>query len=320
MELFNEYYSSEIQCLLNLFSLNRPFTWEEAEAFTLRSHVYAPFGSHRQKLREWVEQGMLREVGELLTVGGGLRFFPAPLNALEEERLGELLYSEEAKLFLSPSLRRKLCKEGKEAPQVVSRGEIAGNRRVVSSTEAEAFRTVLEAIHSGRQIAYTYRTAQSPAERSAQVSPFRLEYQVFDNRWWLISYSESEKRPIKSRMNNIRSVEILTRAAVAEENVREAILSRLSPEPLVLRISGDNTDKLKNVLERCFLSFENMQNPEAERYSEREYMLRFQFFDWDKKLIVRKLMLLGEYVTVCSPVSIIHLLTRELRMALTNQN
>lgn len=318
MEIFHEYYNSDVQCLLELFSLNRPFTEREAEGIARSNHVHLPYGSFQPVLHRWEEAGLLQKTDDGRCVPGDrLRSFVAPLNRIEADCLASLCGSEAAGWFLPETLSRRLAAVGSETRVPFDPSCEPSGDHSFSSEEKTRFQTLLEAIRTRRMVEYTYRTAASSEIRRARMSPFRLEYSVFDGRWWLISYSREEDCTVKSRLENLRSVTILPEAAAPESAIRAAIERHLLPEPLVLRIAGEDAGKLRNALERCFLAFENMQEMDAVRWNESEYELRFRYFDWDRHLIVRKLMLLGEYVTVLSPRSVIEELTGELRAALS---
>ena len=317
MELFHEYYNSDLQCLLDLFSLPHPFTEEEAAACALRAHVFLPYGRVQPVLERWVKDGLLRKNEDgRYAPGEGLRAFAAPLNQIEAARLAEMCGTEAAGWFLPEELSVRLSTlgDGPLIPLDPPREPVVDHP--FSDREKERFRTLLDAIRMRRMVEYTYRTAASDKVKRARMSPFRLEYSAFDGRWWLISYSREEDRTVKSRLENLLSVTLLPEPAAPEAAVRAAIERHLLPEPLALRIAGDDPGRLRNALERCFLAFERMQEMDAVRKSESEYELRFRFFDWDRHLIVRKLMLLGEYITVLSPRFIIDELVDNLRAAL----
>lgn len=329
MDLFNEYYSSEVQCLLNLFSLNHPFSRESAIELIREAHVYAPYGDFDAILDRWEQAGLIsRTEDELYTVGNGLTnqpdsrldFFAAPLNELEVDALKRIINTPEAELMLAPALRQKLVERiGNEDDAVIFDHYDSGRKKTISSEQVQSFRHILEAIRTHKQITYRYRTLSDSMLRDARVTPYRIEYSVFDGRWWLISYLEDESRTVKSRLENISSVTVLDLDGVPEETIRSAIQARLCKDPVCLCISGDDPGKLRNVLERCFLAFENMQEVTATKLSESEYELSFRHFLWEDKLIVHKLLLLGEYVTVRSPQSMIDMLVKELQAALSRQ-
>ena len=137
---------------------------------------------------------------------------------------------------------------------------------------------------------------------------------MFDGRWWVILYlcgeNDSESRPVKSRLENIHSVELCERHYIREAEIRNSIMSKLIKEPVVLRIE----DK-KNALERTFLAFESMLEMKAIPLDNRTVELQFRYFSWDRRPIIRKLLFLGEHVSVISPQYILDEYLQEVRNA-----
>ena len=316
MNLFNEFYNSEAQCLLNLFSLNRPFTASEARELASEAHVYSLSGTCEEVIRRWEEQSLIcaRPDGTY-TVGEELVSFVTPLNLLETECLSELCGADAAALFLTDELREKLSRILSSAPTEPPDAPLKRERE--SPPDIRRFQIILDAISRKRMLGYYYRTGYSRKERYAEVSPYRLEYNAWDGRWWMISYWEKENRSIKSRLDRLRAVHTLEQPAVGEARIRSVIARNLMPEPLILRIAGENVGKLRNVVERCFIGFETMQEAIAIKHSETEYELRFRYFHWDEKLIIRKILALGEYVTILSPGNMVTAAAAELRTALS---
>ena len=315
MDLFNEYYSSEMQFLLDLFSLNRPFTLDEAVERARAAHVYAPYDSHVPIVEKWTALGLLEQLPDgTYRIGPGLRSFALPPNVLEADYLSDICGTAEARLFVPEGVASFFRREGLSALDFIARQNTVGKAKEAAAVPVEVFRALLEAIYQGRRIHYDYRTNAAPTPRSAVGVPYRLEYSVFDGRWWLISYNEAEDRSIKSRLENILAVRPGQVHRVAEETIRAAITRNLAAEPVVLHIRNR-----KNVLERCFLLFESMPDMTAFQLGEDEYRLCFRYFRWDNHVIVRRLLYLGENVTARSPSSIVEELKGELRAALLRQ-
>ena len=314
MDLFNAYYNSETQFLLDLFSLNRDFTEEEACVIARQKHTYAPYNDLKETVRKWVDKGILlpAEDGKLkINDERGLRPFAAPLNQIESEYLSNICGTEEAKLFLKER-PAAVPSEKADAPlRYIKRQNSAGRKKELETVDPEVFRAILQAIYRRERIEDTFRTNQDPTPREAVVIPYRIEYGVYDGRWWLIAYNEEEKRTIKVKLENILAVRPAGRHTVPEEEIRQAIYRQLEPEPAVLHI----IDR-KNALERCFLLFESMLDMTAYQLGGEEYELHFRFFRWDRNIIVRNLLYLGENVTLKSPASLIEDLRTELRRAL----
>ena len=93
-----------------------------------------------------------------------------------------------------------------------------------------------------------------------------------------------------------------------------SVLRHVVPEPVVLHIIDE-----KNALERCFFCFEDMFEMTAYKMNEKEYKLKFMYFDWDLHVIVRKLLYLGENVVLQSPTIIKKEIIDELKTALTTK-
>lgn len=302
MDLFNEYYNSDVQFLMDLFSLEQPFTREKALVLAKANHVYAEYGNHMAALEKWIRCGLIQRVGPdmfQISKEKKLHRFAAPPNKLELEYLSDICGTEEARLFLSPDTAHKFSHPGPNSLDYIWRQNAAGKKKAMESVDQEVFQGLLRAIYERRAVEETYCTGTDATIRQGKMIPYRLEYSVFDGRWWLISYHAEDKRAIKSVLGNIKTVRLAEKHTVDEAQIRDAILRNVAEEPVVLRIRN-----IKNGLERCFLAFENMLDISAYKLSDVEYELSFHYFSWDKNIIVRKLLYLGECVTLISPADL----------------
>ena len=318
MELFNEFYNCEFQCLLNLFAMNRPFTVSDVEREARSAYVDSIYGRYDEVLRRWEKEcGVIEQAEDgAYSVRKNLFPFAAPLNSLEAEMLADIARSHEAESLLSDTLRERLQDMDNGSYICVNRMQTLGKQAQLSSEDAEKLRTILRAIYEHKRIAYCYRTNASQKENEAQVIPFRLEHSAFDGRWWLISYMEDEKRTVKSRLENLRSIRILGLHGVEEQIIRDAIMAHLVETPITLKITGEKPGKVRNVLERCSIAFENMQDIGGRQLGETEFELKFRYFDWDESVVVRKILMLGEYVTVLEPKPVVDRVVAELKAAI----
>ena len=318
MNLFNEYYNSDVQFLLDLFSLNRRFRLEEAIEIAKAEHAYAPYGDYERLLKKWVDFGLLKKNEDSsfeVASESGIHPFAAPLNQIEKDCLLEILRSKEAELFLPEESGVKLLSEGNSDNRFIKGAGFDRGSRELQKINPKVFRTLMKAMDQGCSVSHSYCTNDDATVRTAVIIPYRFEYSVFDQRWWLISYSEETKRPIKAKLENIKSVQLLQKHNVKAEVIENAISSNLADEKMVLHVVNE-----RNALERCFLLFEDMQEMSAYKISDLEYELQFRFFRWDKNIIIRKLLYLGECVTVKSPDYMIKDLVRELNTAIDRIN
>lgn len=302
MNLFNEYYNSDVQFLFDLFSLEQPFTKDKALALARANHVYAEYGDHMASLNKWVRCGLLEETAPdqfQICKNKKLCRFAASPNRLELEYLADICSTGEAERFLSPNTLSKFSQSDPNRLDYIWRQNAVGKKTAADAVERVVFQELLRAIYEHRAVEETYCTRNDAAIHHGKTIPYRLEYSVFDGRWWLISYHIEDERVIKSALGNIKSVRLAEKHMVDEAQIREAILCNIVDEPVVLHIRN-----VKNGLERCFLTFENMLDMSAYKLDDIEYELSFRYFRWDRNVIVRKLLYLGECVTLISPADI----------------
>ena len=318
MELFHELYNTDLRFLMELASL-RQFSLEDACKLAAQKWVNAEYGDVRAFVRKWIDMGVIsEEKNGMLSISrsNGYSRFPAPLSMLEQEYLLDICKSKEASLFLSPELKSKITQLGFYDPgrmRFIKRRDSYGKRNRIAASQ-DTFHSIIYAIYQQKKIHYQYTTRHSNVPQTAEAVPYRLEYNVFDGRWWVILYlcgeNDSESRPVKSRLENIHSVELCERHYIREAEIRNSIMSKLIKEPVVLRIE----DK-KNALERTFLAFESMLEMKAIPLDNRTVELQFRYFSWDRRPIIRKLLFLGEHVSVISPQYILDEYLQEVRNA-----
>ena len=309
MELFNEYYNSDVQFLLDIFSLNRSFSKNELIELATTNHVFSSGINYREEIANWIKRGLIEKCGEdLFCIGKKMRSFAMPLSEIEYDYLQDICNTPEANLFFDES---PIDFIGDSLLNYVDRRNTIGKRNELQHLSKDVFRNLLKAIREGCYIDHTYSTNADSTLRTAKIIPYRLEYSAFDGRWWLISYLDLEQRPIKSRLKNIKSVCLLEKHHISEDTIQKSIFSRMANEEVVLMIKNE-----RNVLERCFKIFENMFDMTAYEHENNTYELRFRYLQWDKNVIVRKLMYLGECVTVTAPNLIKDELIQELQSAI----
>lgn len=325
MNLFNEYYSSELQFLFSLFALNRDFSLDDALVIAKRTHIFSPkdnlSASVSELLDKYIEKGFLvrndktdtyslktRRNGSM-TTGTYTDFvsFALPMSKLEAEYLESALSNEAFNAFLN-HVPEPLKTAGSDVYGFIEK--IAP--RAKTDTESACFGVnlgmILQAVYEKRKISYSYRT-NSDAELTPCVSvPYRLEYSAFDGRWWVILYDIDRGSTIKARLDNITGIVLSERHNIPEDTIHTSIMNHLSSEYAVLKIKNG-----LNAFERCFILFENMIDSSSQIINDDEAELRFRYFDWDTELIVKKLLFLGKNVMLTEPDHIVKRVIERLR-------
>lgn len=235
-----------------------------------------------------------------------------PLSAYESEYLSYILKQQEAALFLNQRIRNKLSEQLSECIDF-SWVQYYGPKAVeeMPPISTEEFSILLNAIQNRRWIQYRYRTEMDDTYRDAQTIPWKLEFDTFDHRWWLIHFNPMQNRTIKSILGNLRDFRLGEKADITDEQIQNALEKLLAPESIVLRIIPE-----RNALERCALVFERQMLRQIQPENENHYLLSFQYYAFDELEILRKILYLGPSVQLISPKSMCQKLLELINIAL----
>lgn len=315
MNLFNEFLSGKFQAVIDLMlagACGRELSREELETLLEQNHIR---GNQSDAIRFFEKLGLLVRterdrfrLAEGITVAKNL---DPPVSRMEEEYLQYAARQPEAQYFLGDLAERlrtdtsdnlsflQTVQGGDEEPQI----------------SPELFQTMLKAIAERYTLCYTYRTREDPQLRADEQIPFRLEYNVFDRRWWLLLYLREQNRTVKVKLEHIRSARLGKKHEVKDEDIREAVCKRyLRKDPVRLLVRDE-----KNAVERTFLTLGQSPNLTACRQEDGQVLVTFQWFDYDREDLVKKLLYLGDAVTLLGPPEIREHLIRRLREALDIQ-
>ena len=159
-------------------------------------------------------------------------------------------------------------------------------------------------------IRYRYRTREDGTYIQCEMTPWKLEYSAYDRRWWVILYDAAAGRTIKARLDNLKDVALGDRSDASPEDIAAAMESLLAPEPVVLQV-----DDVKNVLERCFLAFENQLFEETVQQPGQGCRIAFRYYRFDEGEILRRLLYLGPDVKLLAPQSLREKLLQMVKQA-----
>ena len=314
MELFHKYYGSQCQFALDLMAQSAhrgEFTF--AELLRLATHDHAG-GLGKQMIDELVNAGVLmRSENNTYRLGESMRPFRAPLPLLERSYLAYLCMLPEAELFLPPETLARIRDHCGDIDWGFFAPFRAGVRPQIENVLPEAFRPILTAIAQRKYVNYLYCSQNAdtwiPAE---DMIPFRLEHSVLDGRWWVIVYLPDQDRPVKARLERIKDVQAGQAHHFTEKQMRAVIRRLVEPDPVVLHIRPE-----KNALERAFLIFENALDLAARQLEDGTYELSFSLFHFDRQDVLKKLLFLGEYVTLTAPESLLEDMRQRLESCLS---
>ena len=308
MNLFNEFHSRVFQFVLDVWAiLQQKRSISRSELDELAAHY--GFDYAEQILNPLCDMRILSRSGQTYKIGDGFRVPAVSLNRMEQDYLQYILRMPEAALFLDEVTVQKLHREtATETLQKIQyyapQGELLPNR-------PENVRLILRAIREKRLIRYQYVTRTSDTPLESVTMPWKLEYSAYDRRWWVILYDQRECCTIKARLDNLANIRLDAPSTVTDKEMETAMEQLLEPEPVVLQV-----DDQRGALERCFLVFENQLFEETRRLSDDRYELKFRFYRFDRREILRQLLYLGPHVKLIEPESMRQELAKLLDQAL----
>lgn len=236
-----------------------------------------------------------------------------PMGSLEREYLQFLLAQKETELFLGTDTRSYLESEMGEAYSDSSVEYFCPvERMAIPGLSASNLNDILQAIREKRYLYYSYCTSADPNLFVSGVCvPWKVEYDTYSHRWWLIHYNQKEDRMIKSILNHIRDIRLGERADVTADQILGALERLLAQDEMVLRIFPE-----RNALERCAMVFERQMLRRIIREPDGNYLLTFRYYKFDESLILRRLLYLGSAVQLLEPKCMCVKLLELIRLAL----
>lgn len=248
-----------------------------------------------QVMQALCSANIVQKTGQGVKIAASMNAFQIPPGQIELDYLQYILRLPEAAMFLNETLIKKLKAEDTnffEAVQVIG----AHGEKVPEYPGPDGFRLLLQAIRQGRLIRYSYRTRNDETLVEVTAQPWKVEYNAYDKRWWVILYVPAEDRTVKARLENLRNICLLEPSDIENEKIEDAVDRLLAPEPIVLEVSPE-----KGALERCFMVFENQLFTETSRTPNGEFEVEFRYYRFDESEIVRRLLYLGPMVTLKGP-------------------
>ena len=312
MKLLNKYQSRVLQFALELTARLESGPLSAAEAETMARAACLDYAG--QVTDPLVQAGLLVREDGAFRLPDSLRPPHLPLSGPEREYLAYILSLPAAPYFLDEETRALLNAGCADAPD----GTLAQIRRLDPTGRPlpeqpgpEGFRRILEAIRLRRGIRYTYVTKDGAPPAEGRALPWKLEYSVYDRRWWIILYLPEEQRTVKAQLHNLSDITLGDPSPVPEEEITAAMDRLMEPEPVTLEV-----ERTRGALERCFLVFENQLFEQTRQLSDQRYRLTFRYYRFDRSEILRRLLYLGPAVRLLGPADLRRDLIRLVDQAL----
>ena len=237
---------------------------------------------------------------------------PFLATSLELSWLKDMLNDSQADFLLDPKLHSKLQSLLTDIQPLTSKERWKKLRFIGDDTTAaplqQKLRTLQQAFLQGLQIHYINRDVKGNLHEGTAI-PYRLEYDLENDKYRLIIWNSEQNRAIKMTLANIIELQLSTEKIPAEAAFAIAHFYATRKTQVTLRLTPK-----ANAVERCFFLFSSYDK-DTWLEGKETYMLRISFYDFDRQEIIDKILSLGAAVTVLDPADIREEIIEKLQAA-----
>lgn len=229
---------------------------------------------------------------------------PIVLSKIEKIWLKHILSEGKAELFLDIKTIDKLLVLLEDYPDIFHNNIIVKHRDYRETKELKKLRRnidlIIRAIRDDKAIQYSYITREGLVLEDRISLPYKIEYSIKKDLFYLISYSKEEHRPIKSIMENLYNINIIPISSpLSKKEIKESIRAKKQDVHVVLQVENIN-----NLIERVFLTFSSYST-ETKYIDEQDiHEIRISYYSFEKKEILNRIFSLGKGVIVREPEDI----------------
>lgn len=229
---------------------------------------------------------------------------PVVLSKLEKTWLKYMLSEDKATLFLKGQTIDKLLISLEKYEDIFHNNIIIKHR---NNEEIKNYKSLkdkisllIEAIRNNKLIQYSYKTRAGTVLVNKISVPYKIEYSIKKDLFYLISYSTEEDRPIKSILSNLSNIKIIEKEnLIAKDYIKNSIKAKKQDKYVLLKFKNTN-----NTIERGFLTFSSYTTEAKYIESEDIHELKISYYSFEEKEIINKIFSLGKGVIVKEPQNI----------------
>lgn len=226
---------------------------------------------------------------------------------IEKQWLKHILKNEKLKLFLNDSTIKKLEAQLVNYEDIISDDALTINRPCTQLQKVEEplstnFKMLVRAILENKGIEYSYITRDHTLLENCMGVPYRMEYSMKEDCFYLISYSLEGKRPIKSLLHgflNIKLIHLDGKYDISFDEIQKSIDDKKAKEPIIISIKDIN-----NALERALFQFSCFER-ELNYIEEKDtYSLSIFYYEFEREEVISRIFSLGKHAIVTEPSDI----------------
>ncbi len=319
MELFHEYKNRYFNLVFKLLNLSKEgldkeqilkIIEKEAYEEKLIGKDFVTFeGLMLNEYKSEDNLNLLKEVeGKYFPILNSVKSVPLAVrfSNIEKQWLKAMLKEKMARELLGEELVLKLGKELENVEEI--KGDIIEKTNRLLREEEQDFKslrefffTAIEGILNNYPIRYTSVDKYGKEYKDNLALPIRIEYSLRDETLRLSAYSIDEHRPIMLLLKNIKAMALEPKAKITKN--RDEILKLIKEEkyckePIVLELVDE-----RGAMERCFMGLSSYERS-TRSLGDNRYEVKVYYYTFNEDEVIRRILSLGPYVVVKSPVSV----------------
>lgn len=314
MELFveqkNKNYGAVYDLLMEIQRKpNKTITSNEISKLILERGLYTPYfeKSLMNKCKEKKDNlYILKEVSKGIYTIDTETVFPPPILDIEMIYLKSILNDERVSIFLDKSTidKLKITLGEYEDFQMEEDIVVEGVGKNIHDYERlnKIMLLFIQSKEERRLIKYTYKAKNGQIFNDKYMVPYKIEYSIRDDIFYLIYYSVETRRMIKGIISNFTDLELYDNYEDYDfvlKNIFYFLDKQKMKEPVVIEVKNR-----KNAVERAFYLFSCF---EKQAYYDRErdiHVISLYYYEYDEAEIISRILSLGKNAVVVSPKGI----------------
>lgn len=159
----------------------------------------------------------------------------------------------------------------------------------------ESFDTIVRAIREHKAIRYCATTRQEECFIDTLSFPYKIEYSMKHEEYYVIMLSIDDNRPIKSLLRNLSQIRCEDIEPQIVQDFIEVIEKKKHHDPIKLEVTD-----LDNALERSLLTLLVYEKSAYYDRKRETYTLTIYYYDFDEAELLSKILSLGKRVKITS--------------------
>lgn len=261
-------------------------------------------------LNKWEDDtenfNLLGETSKDMYISNMGTIVPPPILAMEKIYLRGILEDEKIGIFLDESTIQKLKQELKEYDNFLigEHIEVKGvaDRKYDCKGLSKALYLILNSKKEKRPIRYTYTTKGDQVFQDSLMIPYKIEYSIRDDKFYIIYYSLEQGRMNKgiiSRFSKMELGDIYGDYDFILQNIPYEIERQRMKAPIVIEVRDR-----ENAVDRAFHILSCFEKEAHYDKARDRHTIAIYYYEYDEAELISRILSLGKNAEVISPENI----------------